>query len=230
MIDTALCSEPLTTCNTDTGMCDKHTYPPGCQCYVDSDCYGDNTVCSDLFICHKKTSINVDSIEGYIDFFSNEEYTTTEIENEYPYLEDYEDCEYPADFLPLPDGTALVSCYGSHEDDDGDDPVLRIQFDGDGLAREQSIVVNTASFLECDKPARMALQGGDTPRFVFISCFGHRQLLVYDIEEGEVVDEHTINGYPIDVIASSNYVYVSGSTSNAVNRFPIPATITPQDD
>jgi len=194
--------------------------PDGCSCSTDSDCDNGNCVSG---TCYSASLPQATDIKGYYDLSTGLDYTTDEAEENWPDLEDV-DCDNPADILILPDQTALVSCYGSFDGDNNqdDDSLMRLMWGPDGLAGNGDSMAATTSHNYCDKPSKMAVDPDDDARYAFIICFGENKLLVYDFEMNQVAKRLNLPNNPIDILATSDYVYVSGSTSNTIARFSIP--------
>ncbi len=192
-------------------------YPDGCICASDTDCIG-GTCLTDSKVCATKTDIYLGTIRGYYDREKSITYSTTDAEEINGDLKYLSICKQPRDILPLPDQTAYVTCTSSNAEDESD-PLLRIMWDDDGLANSGKIVSTLDSAEPCNKPTRMAAD--PTYTYAFVLCQGQGVMLVIDIASGKVLFSPEVPDFPIDIVVSSDYAYVSTSSANEIFRYSL---------
>ena len=211
----------------DEFSCSRKSYYNGCSCGVAGNCIGTDVGCSGSAGCFTYTKLKLDNIGGFCDRESDPRlcYSAGDAYQIWKPLLDLEKCTHPADLLILPDGTAYVTCYGNTSGDyeNNKDSILRLMWDEDGLARNGDVIATRDSFAQCNKPTKMALSPDGT--VAFILCFGERKLFVIEVATGDIIDEFFTPQNPIDVITSSQYVFVTGSTTNDIARFAIPKAV-----
>ena len=116
--------------------------------------------------------------------------------------------EYNDGLEPLPIGGVFTAI-----------PVLRLIADEDGLAVSSAAYADQTTTEQCRRPTEMATDPNE--QYVFIICFGENKLVVLTAADGEHIATLDIPSNPIDVVASSQYVFVTSSTSNVVFRYPL---------
>ncbi len=244
--DTQVSGQPngcacLTSGNCSSGNCDSDFLTPvcappascgatsnrsdGCDCTDASQCRGG--LCQGS-VCKTPSVLNFNSSTAYCDRVNS---TCYDKNSDYTKLFSVVSklgaagCTEPWDIVPLPDGTAYLSCYGPREYVSGTvntahgdpDPVIRLMWGKNGIARNSGYLLTYDSLLLCDKPSEMAAStSGD---MLAVACADN--VSIVNTSTGK--STRTVNiPTPVNIVADSKYAYATSGTSNKVYRITFP--------